>query len=520
MKRFVAVCSVALLAIFLVAGCNDYGNTFQGNTGARLTSISPSVISSGGGDNTLTLFGGPFVTQTVAQWNGHTLKTTPNLDANSNVVSLQAAVPAALTAQPGLASINTLSPHSGSGSNGLSNILALIINPPPNPLPVLTASSLAPASAAPGSAQITLTITGTSFIPPDSTHPGAQVHWNANGAQFTLATTSVTATQIQATVPTSLLSTAATCAIVSVFNPPAVATVPPSGIGNPFSGGGGTSAITPGFAVSTDANFISTCNAVGTGAAAVKSPALALAEETPALGLDGRYVAYTATQNDHAQILLRDTCTGAATPGASTTSNCQTHTTLLSASNEGAPGNADSNTPSMSADGRFVAFSSAATNLVSNSPAGRQIYLRDTCAGVATQCTPQTMLISTDESGVLAGNDNLLPSVSSSGRFVAFLSVTPSKYPAKAPGTPNSGYRQIFVRDTCFGAATSCTPHTTRISLVPGDANSLQSKPAGPAISGSAQAVGVSTAATPTLFTHTIPIDDRVFLALTNTAQK
>jgi hypothetical protein len=402
--------------------------------------------------------------------------------------------------------------------NGLSNTLALVINPPPNPLPVLTSSSLMPSSATPGSPQIALTITGSSFIPPpDSTHPGSQVNWNANGTQTALTTSSVTATQIQATVPANLLATAGVCAIVSVFNPPAIATTPPSGVSNPFSGGGGTSGTTPGFAVSTDASFISTCNAMGTGAAAVKSPSLALglAEETPALGLDGRFVAYTATQNGHAQIFLRDTCTG-----SSGASGCQPRTSLLSAASDGTQGNADSNTAAMSTDGRFVAFSSAATNLVSNAPAGRQIYLHDTCAGATTQCTPQTKLISTDESGVLAGNDNLLPSVSSSGRFVAFLSVTPSKYPSTNAGTPNSGFRQIFVRDTCFGASTSCTPTTTRISLVPGDANSLQSKPAGPAISGSAQAVGVSTSATPTLFTHTVPINDQVFLALTSPQQK
>jgi hypothetical protein len=53
---------------------------------------------------------------------------------------------------------------------------------------------------------------------------------------------------------------------------------------------------------------------------------------------------------------------------------------------------------------------------------------------------------------------------------------------------------------------------------MPGDTNSLQNKPAGPALSSSAQAVGVSSAATPTVFTRTVPIDDRVFLALT--AQK
>ncbi len=210
---------------------------------------------------------------------------------------------------------------------------------------------------------------------------------------------------------------------------------------------------------------------------------------------------------------MRDTCTGAA-------ADCQPHTSLLSAASDGTIGNADSNTPSISVDGRFVAFSSAATNLVANSPAGRQIYLRDTCSGAATACTPHTALISVDESGLLSGNENLLPSISSSGRFVAFLSVTSSKYPANSQGAANSGYRQILVRDTCFGATSSCKPSTTRLSLMPGDTNSVQGKPAGPAISSSAQTVGVSTSATPTLFTRTVAVDDRVFLALTNSAQK
>ena len=510
MKRFGAVCAVAFAAIFLIAGCNDYGNTFQGNTGASLTAISPANISAegpNGKDLTITLFGSPFNTTTIAQWNGKNLATTPTLDANSNVINLKAVVPAALIAMPGTANVNTLSSHSGSGNNGLSNTLAFIINPPPNPLPAL--SSISPASANPGSAAVTLTISGTSFIPSSDPTGGSTVNWNANGSQTALATSSVSAMQITATIPATLLASQ-TCGLVSVFNPAAIPTVPPSGVGNPFSGGGGTSFNTPGFAVSTDSAFIASCNATGVNPAATRTSSIAAAEETPALGLDGRYVAYTAVQNGHAQIFLRDTCTGAP-------SGCQPQTSVLSASNDGTQGNADSNTPSVSTDGRFVAFSSAATNLVANAPAGRQIYLRDNCAGAATQCTPQITLVSTDESGLLSGNDNLLPSISSSGRFVAFLSVTPSKYPAKsAAGNANSGYRQIFVRDTCFGAATACTPTTTRISLVPGDTNSLQTKPAGPAISSSAQAIAVSSAAAPTLFTRTIPIDDRVFLALTN----
>jgi len=510
MKRFGATCALAFAVIFLTAGCNDYGNTFQQNTGASLTSIAPANASTGDAGFTLTAFGSGFVTGTVIQWNGHTLTTTPVLDANSNILWLTAVVPQTLLATTGVATVNTLSPHSGSMNNGLSNTLAFIINPPKNPLPVL--SSISPSSTAPNSASFTLTFTGTSFIPSSDPTGGSSAYWTANGTQTTLSPVTVTSTQVQATVPSTLL-TSQTCAIVSVYNPPALATPAPSGVSNPYSGGGGTSASTPGFAVSTDATFISNCNALGAAASSKPGAALALAEETPALGQDGRYVTYTATQNGHAQIFLRDTCTGAP-------SDCLPRTSLLSAASDGAAGNADSNTPSISSDGRFVAFSSAATNLVANAPSGRQVYLRDTCAGAANSCAPQTTLISTDETGSLAGNDNLLPAISSSGRFIAFLSVTPSKYPAKSAGTPNSGYRQILIRDTCFAATTSCTPKTTRVSVMPGDTTSLQSKPAGPAISSSAQAVGVASAAAPTILTRSVPVDDRVFLVLTNPSQK
>src|SRR5260370_7307399 len=89
----------------------------------------------------------------------------------------------------------------------------------------------------------------------------------------------------------------------------------------------------------------------------------------------------------------------------------------------------------MSADGRYVAFSSAATNLVENAPLGRQIYVRDTCAGAGESCKPSTQLISTDSNGTLVGTESILPSISSSGRFVSFLAITPghSSLPVPAP---------------------------------------------------------------------------------------
>jgi hypothetical protein len=126
-----------------------------------------------------------------------------------------------------------------------------------------------------------------------------------------------------------------------------------------------------------------------------------------------------------------------------------------------------------------------------------------------------------------------LPSVSASGRFVAFLAVTPSHALAtsaakaapqaqaqakSAASTTNSGYRQVFVRDTCLGA-TGCIPKTTRISLQPGDTSTSDAKPAGPALSGSSSRVALSGANAATVFTRAIAVDDRVFLALTGKQQ-
>jgi len=418
------------------------------------------------------------------------------MDSAGDIIGITATVPAALVAKPGTAFVNTLSPASGAGNNGLSNTLSFIINAPPNPVPTLT--SISPNSAAAGSPAFTLTLAGTNFLPTSDPTGGSLVHWNMGSTQTTLPVTNISSTQITATVSSTLLvnSTAQpVTAAVSVYNAPAAQT---SGVGSsPTGGGGGASpgvnfTITPAGATSTSVQ-----NTVG--------------EETPAVSVDGRFVAYSATQDAVSQIFSRDTCEGAP-PG------CQARTSLLSVTPDGGtPGNQDSTSPSMSADGRYVAFSSAASNLVTNAPAGRQIYFRDTCVGASSGCTASTQLLSVDPNGALVGTESILPSVSASGRFVAFVAVTPSHTNAaqsKSSATANSGFRQVFVRDTCLGVS-GCTPKTTRISLQPGDQSTTNAKPAGPALTGSANHVAVPGAQTATLFTRAIAVDDRVFLALT-----
>jgi hypothetical protein len=79
--------------------------------------------------------------------------------------------------------------------------------------------------------------------------------------------------------------------------------------------------------------------------------------------------------------------------------------------------------------------------------------------------------------------------------------------------SPNSGLRQVFVRDTCLGAA-NCTPKTTRISMMPGDAPANGTKPAGPAISGVAKQIALADGKSATVFTPTVAVDEGVVLAV------
>jgi hypothetical protein len=496
MKRSWTALAVALSAIFAAIGCNDYGNTFQNPTGATIISLSPSTIAAGSPQFTLTVVGSGLIAKTVVQWNGQALATTLLTDTSGNVLgtSATATVPASLVATAGTATVNTLSPHSGAGTNGLSNSIAFIITPAGNPLP--TISSISPSCAVAGSAAFTLTVTGTNFVSTSDPLTSSQVLWAAGtaGTQTTLATVSIpSATQIQATVSSALIASVGTTS-VSVYNPPAGG-----------SGGGGTSQTSQPFKIQT------TCPA----AAARTTAALqTTAAETPAVSTEGRFVAYTATQDAHTQVFVRDTCQGV-------TAACQTRTLLVSAATDGTTGNDDSGSPSMSSGGRYIAFSSTATNLLADAPSGHQVYLRDTCLGADASCVPSTQLVSTDPQGALVGTEAILPSVSGSGRFVAFVAVTPSQTSNKSAtstnssaATPNSGFRQVFVRDTCL-ATSNCTPSTTRISLQPGDSTLTGTKPAGPALSGSGAHVAIPDAGTATILSRTVAVNDSVFLAIT-----
>jgi len=496
MKRFWTAVAVAGFAFGLLAGCNDYNNSIQYNTGATITNVSPSGLPAGGGSFLLTVNASqvnPFNNTSVIQWNGQKLSTSTFVDA----LTLTATVPASLLAKPGVAHINTLTAQSGTGQNGLSNTLAFNIYGAPNPLPTLTSVTPGTAPACGTSctnASVTITVVGTNFLP--SSNNGGSVVTFADkltpmqqGAALTI--TSLSDTQIQAVVPGAFLANPDTATIV-VVNPGNGLCTQPSCL--PLVGGGTSNAF----------SFV-----IGGGASA----AAVIAEETPAISQDGRYVVYGSQQSQVNQILLKDTCVGVS-------NGCSVNTRAVSVAADGTAGNADSHNAVVTPDGRYVAFSSAATNLVEGAPAGRQVYVHDTCIGADNTCKTATTLISTDSQGALNGMESILPSISSTGRFVAFVAITPTNTPKIAGGAvanvqaaPNSGLRHVFMRDTCLGAA-NCTPKTTRISMMPGDAPANGTKPAGPAISGAAKQIALADRKSATVFTPTVAVDDDVVVAV------
>lgn len=119
------------------------------------------------------------------------------------------------------------------------------------------------------------------------------------------------------------------------------------------------------------------------------------------------------------------------------------HPRLVSRANgaRSAIGNEDSREASVSGSGRFVAFTSPATNLVAGDRNGvEDVFVRDVLLG-------RTTLISrVGDRGALGDGNSGRPSISSSGRFVAFQSRAGNLAPADPDGDPD-----VFVKDLWSG---------------------------------------------------------------------
>ncbi len=176
--------------------------------------------------------------------------------------------------------------------------------------------------------------------------------------------------------------------------------------------------------------------------------------QSPAASDQAHYIAFVGGSGSLApgQVLLRDTCNGAA--------SCTPRTLQVALTPAGGQPDAPSAAPAISADGRYVAFESAATNLVpGDTNSASDIFLRDTCLGAPQGCTPTTTRISVSTIGGDAAGPSRAPQISFDGRYVTFISGASNLVP-----TGTNALDNVFLRDTCLDAP-GCTPRTLLVSV-------------------------------------------------------
>jgi len=174
------------------------------------------------------------------------------------------------------------------------------------------------------------------------------------------------------------------------------------------------------------------------------------------LSADGRYVAFESDAsnlvandtNIRRYIFVHDTATGI--------------TSLVSVSTAGTPGNNDSYYPSISSDGRYVAFESLASNLVPNDTnILSDIFLRDTASGTTSR-------VSVSSTGIQGNSESSNPSISSDGRYVAFHS-----HAGNLAANDTLSADDVFAHDTSTGitslmsVSTAGTPGTMTAIIPP-----------------------------------------------------
>jgi flagellin-like hook-associated protein FlgL len=156
--------------------------------------------------------------------------------------------------------------------------------------------------------------------------------------------------------------------------------------------------------------------------------------ESASISADGRYILFTSyasnlvsgDTNGVRDVFLKDLATGV--------------TSRVSTSQAGAQGNGQSYISAITTDGRFALFQSAASNLVTgDTNAVMDVFRKDLVTG-------EIIRVSTDSSGVQGNAFSSGAVASADGRFVAFLSTA-----SNLVSGDTNGFSDVFIKDVETG---------------------------------------------------------------------
>jgi Tol biopolymer transport system component len=186
------------------------------------------------------------------------------------------------------------------------------------------------------------------------------------------------------------------------------------------------------------------------------------------ISADGRFVAFNSAAsnlvpgdtNDTGDVFVRD---------------LWRHRTILASTGAGGIADQGAHQPDLSADGRHVAFTSSATNLVAGDTSDQDVFVRDLGAA-------RTELVSVGPAGEQPESPASQPSLSADGRHVAFIAAA-DLVPGPAPEPSAFVDGVVYVRDR--------VARTTRaVSYgIPVDPRALVIDAAYPALSGDGRVV-------------------------------
>ena len=155
--------------------------------------------------------------------------------------------------------------------------------------------------------------------------------------------------------------------------------------------------------------------------------------------------------NGATDIFLRDMAHGA--------------TTLVSVSTNGSSGNGESREATMTPDGRYVAFVSAATNLVAgDNNRIPDIFVRDMQAGTTMLASPGATAVLTGATPFTQGSSSEAPILSVDGRYVAFYSTAANLVNGHTVG-------EVYVRDLTQGVTIWASSNAQAVITSPASAN-------------------------------------------------